>query len=155
MNPLVQLLELELLGDNPGSFCSPLQWRVRVESAETLPDTITISFVWVGSAQSSDFDQVLDSFDIGPLQQGITEFSLECDAPTPEEVPQEELIGLTILIITFQYKGQEFLRVAYYTQVAYADAVLNDHPPFPVQKERLGRYINMPQPAVTAIPISW
>lgn len=155
MNPIVQLLEVELLGDNPGSYCTPLKWRVRVESSDNLQEPISISFVWVGSCTSSDYDQLLDTFDIGPLCKGLTEFELECDFPNPEEVPQDELVGLTILIISFQFKQQEFLRVAYYTQVAYLDVSLNEHPPIPIKKECLGRFITMPQPVVTATPINW
>lgn len=155
MNPIVQLLEIELLGDNPGNYCSPLKWRVRVDSASALPVPISIGFVWVGSCTSSDYDQVLDTFDVGPLYQGLTEFELECDSPNPEEVPQDELVGLTILIISFQFRQQEFLRVAYYTQVAYLDPSLNENPPIPIKKELLGRFITMAQPVVTATPINW
>lgn len=155
MNPIVQLLELELLGDNPGNYCSPLKWRVRVDSAATLTEPISISFVWVGSCTSSDYDQPLDSFEVGPLSQGVTEFELECDAPNPEQVPQDELVGLTILIISFQFRQQEFLRVAYYTQVAYLEESLNKNPPIPIRKDCLGRFVTMAQPVATAIPINW
>lgn len=155
MNPLVQLLELELLGDNPGSYCAPLKWRVRVESSQALSEPLSISFVWVGSSTSSDYDQVLDNFSVGPLSEGITEFELECDAPNPEDVPRDELLGLTILIISFQFKSQEFLRVAYYTQTAYLDPALHLNPPLEPCKEALGRFVAMPQPAVTATPINW
>eukprot|EP00796_Vickermania_ingenoplastis_P012991 gene12991-8838_t len=155
MNPLVQLLELELLGDNPGNYESSLLWRVRVQSAQALTEPLSVSFTWVGSSASSDFDQILDSFDVGPLSEGITEFELECDGPNPDEIPQDELLGLTVLIISLKYKNQEFIRVAYYTQVAYFDPALNEHPPVPVQKAALGRFVAMPQPAVTATPIMW
>ncbi|KPA75426.1 Anti-silencing protein asf 1-likeanti-silencing protein asf 1-like protein [Leptomonas pyrrhocoris] len=154
-DPLVQLLEIELLGANPDAYANPLRWRMRLEAAESLPFPVSVSFVWVGSASSSQYDQVLDDFDVGPLEQGTTEFTLECDAPQMELVPTDDVVGVTILLISFQYRGQEFLRVGYYTQVAYFDAQLNQNPPATPQKELLGRFVAMPQPAVTVTPIEW
>ncbi|KAK7199061.1 anti-silencing protein asf 1-like protein [Novymonas esmeraldas] len=154
-NPIVQLLEIELLGSNPDAYASPFQWRMRLEAAASMPDTISVAFVWVGSASSSQHDQVLDDFEVGPLERGVTEFTLECDAPQMELVPTEDVVGVTILFISFQYRGQEFLRVGYYTQVAYFDAHLNHTPPAQPQRELLGRFVAMPQPAVTVTPIEW
>ncbi|CCW59780.1 unnamed protein product [Phytomonas sp. EM1] len=153
--PIVQLLEIELKGDNPDMYGNPLNWRMRLESAEMLLEPITISFVWVGSASSSAFDQTLDSFDVGPLEKGLTEIDLECDPPHLELVPPGDALGVTIVIISFQYRSQEFLRVGYYTQVAYFDKHLNEMPPEIPHKDLLGRFIAMPQPAITVTPIEW
>ncbi|KAG5506373.1 hypothetical protein JKF63_05876 [Porcisia hertigi] len=154
-DPVVQLLEIELIGANPDAYSNQLQWRMRIEALRSLPDTVSVSFVWVGSASSSEYDQVLDEFEVGPLEKGVTEFTLDCDAPQMELVPTGDVLGVTILIISFQYRGQEFLRVGYYTQVAYFDAYLNQNPPPSPQRELLGRFIAMPQPAVTVTPIEW
>ncbi|GET88062.1 anti-silencing protein asf 1-like [Leishmania tarentolae] len=154
-DPVLQLLEIELLGANPDAYTNQLHWRMRLEAARSLPQTISVSFVWVGSASSSQYDQVLDDFEVGPLEKGITEFTLECDAPQMELVPAEDVMGVTILLISFQYRGQEFLRVGYYTQVAYFDSQLNQNPPMPPRQELLGRFVAMPQPAVTVTPIDW
>lgn len=154
-DPLVQLLEVELLGENPDGYSNAFKWRMRLESLKALCDPISISFVWVGSASSSAYDQTLDSFDVGPLEAGVTEFTLECDAPQVELVPPADVLGVTILIISFQYHSQEFLRVGYYTQVAYLDDELNARPPEVPNTSALGRFVAMPQPAVTVNPISW
>ncbi|KAG8342026.1 anti-silencing protein ASF 1 [Trypanosoma vivax] len=150
--PVVQLLEIELLGDNPAPFAHSMHWRVRLEALEALEEPISITFVWVGSAMSADYDQILDAFDVGPLAKGATEFSMECDAPQADLVPKHELLGVTILVISFQYKGQEFLRVGYYTQVAYFSTSHGHHTP---QPDLLGRFIAMPRPTVTVTPIAW
>ncbi|CAC9484002.1 histone chaperone ASF1A [Leishmania donovani] len=154
-DPVLQLLEIELLGANPDAYTNQFQWRMRLEAAASLPQTLSVSFVWVGSASSSQHDQVLDDFEVGPLEKGITEFTLECDAPQMELVPVEDVVGVTILLISFQYRGQEFLRVGYYTQVAYFDAQLNRNPPPLPERALLGRFVAMPQPAVTVTPIDW
>lgn len=154
-DPLVQLLEIELLGSNPDSYSTKMQWRMRLEAARGLSEPLSISFVWVGSASSSSFDQILDDFEVGPLEAGVTEFHLECDAPQMELVPPADVLGVTILLVSFQYRSQEFLRVGYYTQVAYFDAHLNQYPPEDHKVDLLGRFIAMPQPAVTTLPIHW
>ncbi|RNF08047.1 anti-silencing protein ASF 1 [Trypanosoma conorhini] len=153
--PVVQLLEIELLGDNPASYTQAMHWRMRIEALQALEDPISVAFVWVGSASSADYDQVLDSFDVGPLEKGTTELTMECDPPQVELVPPHEVLGVTILVISFQYRGQEFLRVGYYTQVAYFDAYLNKCPPELPQGDLLGRFIAMPRPTVTVTPIAW
>ncbi|KAH9601194.1 Histone chaperone ASF1-like [Trypanosoma melophagium] len=153
--PVVQLLEIELLGDNPALYTQALRWRMRLESLYPLQEPISVAFVWVGSASSAAYDQVLDAFDVGPLAKGATEFTMECDPPRAELVPPAELLGVTILVISFQYRGQEFLRVGYYTQVAYFDPHLNQLPPPHPQEDLLGRFIAMPRPTVTVTPIAW
>nr|CCC89259.1 putative anti-silencing protein ASF 1 like protein [Trypanosoma congolense IL3000] len=155
MQPVVQLLEIELIGDNPASYTQPMRWRMRLEALEALEDPISVTFVWVGSAASADYDQSLDSFDVGPLAKGATEFTIECDPPQVELVPPQEVLGVTILVISFQYREQEFLRVGYYTQVAYFDAYLNSNPPLQPQVNLIGRFIAMPRPTVTVTPIAW
>ncbi|CCW67245.1 unnamed protein product [Phytomonas sp. Hart1] len=153
--PIVQLLEIELKGNNPDMYTNQLNWKMRLEASEMLSEPISITFVWVGSASSPAFDQTLDSFDVGPLERGQTEIDLECDPPQLELVPPGDALGVTILIISFQYRSQEFLRVGYYAQVAYFDNHLNEMPPEIPHKELLGRFIAMPQPVVTVTPIEW
>ncbi|KEG09709.1 anti-silencing protein ASF 1 [Trypanosoma grayi] len=153
--PIVQLLEIELLGENPTSYTQPMRWRMRLEALQALEEPISVAFVWVGSASSPDHDQVLDTFDVGPLAMGATEFTMECDPPQVELVPPQDVLGVTILVISFQYRGQEFLRVGYYTQVAYFDAYLNQCPPQLPQGDLLGRFVAMPRPTVTVTPIAW
>jgi len=126
-----------------------------VDVSEQLREPLSISFVWVGSARSSEFDQVLDSFDVGPFVPGTSEFVLECDGPCLEAIPPEDVLGMTVLLISFQYGRAEFLRVGYYTQVAYFDDVLNANPPPVPQEHSLGRFLVMAQPAVTILPITW
>lgn len=128
---------------------------MRIAASEQLTEPMSISFVWVGSSGSSDYDQLLDSFDVGPFVTGITEFHLECDPPEVARIPPQDVLGVTVLLISFQYRGQEFLRVGYYTQVAYFDDALNAAPPEVADATQLGRFLAMAQPAVTIIPITW
>lgn len=154
-DPVIQLIELELTTPNPGPFKEPFRWRMRVDASTQLVEPMSISFVWVGSSRSSEFDQMLDSFDVGPFVPGVTEFYLECDPPQVARIPPEDVLGVTVLLISFQYRAQEFLRVGYYTQVAYFDDAMNSCPPQVADADHLGRFLAMTQPAVTIIPVAW
>lgn len=154
-DPRIQLLQLELLNENPGPYQKSFQWRMRVAVSEQLLEPLTVTFVWVGSHRSSEFDQLLDSFDVGPFVPGVSEFQLESDAPRVDLIPPEDVLGVSVLLLSFQYRAQEFLRVGYYTQVAYFDESLNAAPPDLANGELLGRFLVMSQPAVTILPIAW
>jgi histone chaperone ASF1 len=154
-DPVIQLVELELITPNPGPYKESFRWRMRISASEQLTEPMSISFVWVGSSGSSAYDQMLDSFDVGPFVPGITEFNLECDPPEVSRIPPQDVLGVTVLLISFQYRGQEFLRVGYYTQVAYFDDALNACPPEVADASLLGRFLAMSQPAVTILPVPW
>lgn len=153
--PLIQLTEIELTTPNPNRFRDNLQWKMRVEVLDHLSEQITVSFVWVGSANSSAYDQLLDEFEIGPFPVGTTDFVLDCDGPQANLVPPNELLDVTVLNIVFSYKGQPFLKVGYYARVAYWDDSLNAMPPQVVNEELLGKSLVMSQPTVVNIPIVW
>lgn len=153
--PCIELQALELLTANPGPFSDTLKWRLRMEALHNLSEPMSISFVWVGSSRSPAYDQILDSFDVGPFAVGITEFELECDGPVLASIPPEDVLGVTVMFLSFSYRGQEFLRVGYYTQVAYFDEQLNTYPPPVIVPEQLGHFLVMNQPAVTVLPILW
>lgn len=154
--PLIQLLELELMTPNPAGYATEFRWRMRVEVLDELQEAVSVGFVWVGSAESSEYDQMLDEFDVGPFPVGSNEFYLDCSPPNPHQVPPEDLLGVTVLLITFAYKGEQFLKVGYYVQVAYFDDELNANAtPQNVHYDALGRNLLMTRPAITPSAIEW
>lgn len=152
---LVQVRELELVSPNPAGFETPFVFRMRLESIEPLQSTIEVSFIWVGSANSDRFDQVLDEIEVGPLVQGLSEFEIEISPPDVSRIPQEELLGPTVMYIVLAYKGAPFLRIGYYINVAYFLDHLNQHPPLKVDLASLGRSVLMTKPAITTYDIMW
>ena len=151
----VQLTELEMQSANPAFFTDRVQWRMRVEALEELPEPVTVAFYWVGSVKSCDHDQLLEEFDIGPLTVGINEVVLEHDAPQIGLIPADELFELTGLYIILSYRGQAFLRVGYWAKVAFWD---NDHminPPAQLELGMIGRNVLMERPIVTTYPVDW
>lgn len=60
---------------------------------------------------------------------GRFKFVLEVDAPKPALIPQSDLIGVTIVLLTCSYKDAEFVRVGYYVSNEYSNPELNENPP--------------------------
>ena len=97
--------------------------------------------VYIGSAESEDYDQVLDDILVGPVTVGTKKFVFQVSAsraranfsrflvvfanlftlariarhqaPPPDvsKLPEGELLGVTVVLLTCSYKSQEFIRV--------------------------------------------
>ncbi len=70
--------------------------------------------IWVGSAEDSTQDQVLEEVLVGPVSVGVNRFELETPPPDASKIPQEDLKGVTVMLITCSYREREFVRVGYY-----------------------------------------
>lgn len=138
--------------------------------------------LYVGSAQDASRDQVLDEILVGPVPVGVNKFVLQADAPDPSKLAQEDLLGVTVVLVTCSYKEREFVRVGYYVNNEYHDpdapivppastTTTNDSTtnpgdmeeeeqrpitlPNPIPLERIQRQILADKPRVTKFPISW
>ena len=54
---------------------------------------------------------------------------LQADPPKPELIPSSDISGVTVILLTCSYKGQEFIRVGYYVNTDYGDPELRENPP--------------------------
>lgn len=72
---------------------------------------------FVGSAESSQYDQVLVSVLVGPNSRGKNRFLLETDPPDPHKIPAQDVLGVTALLLTCSFRDREFIRVGYYINV--------------------------------------
>jgi len=73
--------------------------------------------VYVGSAESDQHDQELESVLVGPVPVGMNKFVLHTKAPSADNIPITDLLGVTVVLITCSYKDQEFIRVGYVRSV--------------------------------------
>ncbi|KTF82198.1 hypothetical protein cypCar_00033739 [Cyprinus carpio] len=65
----VQVLNVAVL-DNPSPFGNPFQFEITFECMEDLPEDLEWKIIYVGSAESEEYDQVLDSVLVGPVPAG-------------------------------------------------------------------------------------
>jgi histone chaperone ASF1 len=95
-----------------------------------LDDDLEWKVLYVGSAQDMTRDQILDEILVGPVPVGVNKFVLQADAPDPSQMAQEDLLGVTVVLVTCSYKEREFVRVGYYVNNEYHDP---NAPAIPVQ----------------------
>ncbi|GLC40883.1 Histone chaperone asf1b [Pleodorina starrii] len=109
--------------------------------------------VYVGSADSDRFDQELENIEVGPVMAGTFKFVLEANPPNPSQIPADDLVGVTVILLTCSYRDKEFIRVGYYVNNDYMDEELRENPPEQPRLDRLQRSILDAHPRVTRYSI--
>ena len=72
-----------------------------------------------------------------------------------ESIPQNDIVGVTGILLTCSYNQQEFFRVGYYVNNYYEDQELNENPPLEPIIDKLTRHILVEKPRVTKFQIQW
>ena len=151
----IQLKEIELQSANPSPYTAPFRFRVTVDVLEQLKEDLEVIFVWVGSCESKEYDQKLDEILIGPLQLGTNEFVAEIPAPNWSLIPPWDLLGVTLLLITFNYREREFMRVGYWVEVSYRSDGSVSVMPQSIEINNIERNILLMNPTVRSNAILW
>lgn len=111
--------------------------------------------IYVGSAESEEFDQVLDTIYVGPIPEGRHMFVFQADPPDVGRIPVNDALGVAVVLLTCSYRGHEFLRVGYFINNEYTDAELKENPPAQPQFDKIQRNILGDKPRVTRFKINW
>lgn len=141
--------------DNPSLFLNPFQFEITFECIEDLKEDLEWKIIYVGSAESEDYDQILDTVYVGPVPEGRHMFVFQADPPDPSKIPVQDAVGVTVVLLTCSYRGKEFIRVGYYVNNEYADPELKENPPSSPHFDRLQRNILATNPRVTRFKIDW
>ncbi|KAL8472654.1 hypothetical protein ACS0TY_029750 [Phlomoides rotata] len=141
--------------DNPASFTSPFQFEISYECVTPLKDDLEWKLIYVGSAEDETYDQLLESVLVGPVNVGNYRFVLQADPPDPSRIREEDIMGVTVLLLTCSYVGQEFVRVGYYVNNDYESETLREEPPQRVAIDKIQRNILTDKPRVTRFPINF
>ena len=110
--------------------------------------------IYVGSAEDTNGDQVLEEVMVGPVPVGINKFVLQAVAPNHQAIAQEDLIGVTVVLVTCSFIDQEFIRIGYYVNNEYPDYD-PENPPAIIDVNKLYRTVLADQPRVTRFAIDW
>lgn len=105
--------------DNPAMFMSQFQFEVTFECIAPINDDLEWKVVYVGSASSSRYDQELDAVLVGPVPVGTSKFILQTPHPDPARIPDDDIVGATVIMIQCFYKNREFIRIGYYLSHEY------------------------------------
>ncbi|EGG01640.1 uncharacterized protein MELLADRAFT_50007 [Melampsora larici-populina 98AG31] len=165
---IVNITSVSVL-QNPAKFTDPYRFKITFECIAPLEDDIEWKLIYVGSAESTDKDQELDTCMVGPVPVGVNSFAFEAAAPDPSRIPSQELVGVTVILLTASYKNKEFVRVGYYVNTEYDDPqlralysdseVINEEMiksrPNPPVISKLMRNVLAEKPRVTRFKITW
>ncbi|PJF17745.1 hypothetical protein PSACC_02445, partial [Paramicrosporidium saccamoebae] len=157
---IVNILNIQVL-DNPTRFTNPFQFEITFECTSALQD---------GTLQhySERFRLGMEGGVCGQcgrrtirpdprLHHGRTRSRgcQQADAPNPSLIPATDITGVTVVLITCGYRGQEFVRVGYYVNNEYEEEELRAEPPAVPVIGKLLRNILADKPRVTRFPIRW
>jgi hypothetical protein len=105
----------------PRLSVSPLPSSPLLTPSHTLLADLEWKVVYVGSATSPKYDQELDSVLVGPVPLGTSRFVLDVPPPDPKKIPDDDLLGATVAMVTCSYGGKEFIRIGYWISNSYAE----------------------------------
>jgi len=145
----VQVLE------NPTTYRSPFIFEISFDCLHELKEDLEWKIIYVGSAESEKYDQVLDSTLVGPVMVGLNKFVFQTEPPNAAEIPDKDVLGVTVVLITASYKGQEFIRIGYYVNNEYDTEELRLSPPEKHDLTKVVRNILADKPRVTRFQIDW
>ncbi|PWO01263.1 anti-silence-domain-containing protein [Tilletiopsis washingtonensis] len=151
---VVHLQNITILNDK-AAFSDPYIFKITFECISPLEDDIEWKLIYVGSAESTKFDQELDNCMVGPVPVGVNSFEFEAEAPSRDKIPEEDLLGVTVILLTGSYRDAEFIRVGYYVNNAYDSEELRENPPAQVDLSRVRREVLVSKPRVTRFNIKW
>ncbi|KAK8864246.1 histone chaperone ASF1 [Kwoniella newhampshirensis] len=154
---MVNIRNIELL-NNPAKFDDDYHFRIKFEAIAPLAEDLDWRLIYVGSASSEEFDQELDNCSVGPIPAGVNAFDFLAPAPAHNLLPSiepDEILGVTVIIITASYREKEFVRVGYYVNTYYEEEEWKENPPPVVQWDKLHRNVLIEKPKVTRFQNPW
>lgn len=104
---------------------------------------------------SDQYDQELDTLSVGPIPVGVNKFVFEGNAPDTSRIPDADILGVTVVLLTCSYDGREFVRVGYYVNNEYDSPELKENPPTKPILDRIQRNLLAEKPRVTRFAIKW
>ncbi|KAK4664926.1 Histone chaperone asf1 [Podospora pseudopauciseta] len=143
------------VANNPAKFTDKYLFEITFECLEPLEKDLEWKLTYVGSAQSDSHDQELDSLLVGPIPVGVNKFAFEANPPDTKLIPDDELLGVTVILLTCAYDGREFVRVGYYVNNEYESEELQNDPPAKPIIEKIKRNVLAEKPRVTRFNIKW
>ncbi|PFH59726.1 hypothetical protein XA68_11962 [Ophiocordyceps unilateralis] len=151
---VVSLLGVKVV-NNPAKFTDKYEFEITFECLEALEKDLEWKLIYVGSATSDQYDQELDSLLVGPVPVGVNKFLFEAEAPNTSRIPDADILGVTVILLSCAYDGREFVRVGYYVNNEYDSEELSADPPAKPKIDRVKRNVLAEKPRVTRFAIKW
>lgn len=92
-----------IVQNNPAPILSPVQFEITFECFTHLPGTFDWKIIYLGSPNGSQFDQVIDEFEMTNLQPGCMTFNTDSNPPNFSKIPPDEILGTSAILISVSY----------------------------------------------------
>lgn len=96
--------------------------------------------MYVGSATGPQFDQELENVLVGPVPVGTSKFVLTAPSPDAKLIPEDDVLGATVVLVCCSYKGAEFIRVGFWVNNTYGEALAEGAPRFRAEARKLSAH---------------
>ena len=132
MTAMVDLHDVKLVSPNPCNFETDFEFEITFECSDKLKSDLEWKLTYVGSAEDVTKDQILEEVCVGPIPPGkfhspcalpekacgvgTSKFTFTSPPPRFTDIPEEDILGVTVVSITCSYKDQPFINVGYYVR---------------------------------------
>ena len=94
----------------------------------------------------------MDTFLVSKFEgTAIKQATTQADSPNPEKLPQEDVVGVTVVLLTCSFRSNEFVRVGYYVNNEYTDPELAENPPAKPVFEKVSRVSQLSDAALLTL----
>ena len=89
-----------IVHNNPCQAVCPFQFEITFECFKDLPGTFDWRIIYLGSPTDSQYDQIIDEFEMTDLKAGVLSFMTDSNCPNFEKIPPNEILGTTAILIS-------------------------------------------------------
>ena len=152
---MATLSRINQLHKNPSTMNDGYSFEIYINVQEQLQEDIDIKIIYVGSSYSRDYDQILEDISVGPLNIGLNKFTITTEPVDFSPIPESELLGNTLLLISCMYREKEFCRVGYYVnnELEGIDPLVDEIKRENIDMTKVVRTLS--EPRVTLFPCFW
>lgn len=118
---LINVLDIRFL-NNPAPITDQYEIEIQFECLDSLAHDLEWKLIYVGSGFPNDVE--LDSLLVGPIPTGINKFVFTADAIDVTQMRPDDVLGVSVILLTASYDDREFVRVGFYSNNEYTDAEL-------------------------------
>lgn len=137
-----------------GAFTDRIQLQFFIECVEPPMDEVEFKFVYVGCAEDSSYDQILEDIMVPIQQKGGMTFDVDMEGPDPAKIPTiSDLLGVTVFMVCAFYRQKEFFRCSYFVHNTYiGEEDVNEEEFSPL---RVMRSVLSDKPRIVLSEIDW
>ena len=151
----IRVTNINLSGE-PAKFTDSIKLVIEFDALAIPKFPLEWKFIYVGSVESSEYDQVLEQLTILVEQVGKLSFEVNVPPPIWKKIPTlDDLLSPSAFMVSALYLEQEFFRASYYVNNIYTlvtDEIITENN-FGIQF--VERSINSKDPRIGLADIDW